>query len=246
MPSEMKTLLGDIHQTLQDFISLQKDIRKDDMGSAAARLSVSLIRSTIWSGSRGARMSCSVTCCGSFVPRVCSVHLSWDDSGSDGPARRLLWIKGHAGTGRRCSRSASSASSHVALRSAPALCFFFCQGTDTALDNATAVLRSSIWLLLLQQPCLMSHLLQKYKESETDLFRDRNAFYALSEAFSRDIVEVMPRRHVPCTSRSTHLMSVRRDGRTSLSPFCSKAFSLLSEGEMAARSWPASGCSAER
>ena len=30
---------------------------------------------------------------------------------------------------------------------------------------------------------LISHLLQKYKESGADLFRDQNAFIALSEAF---------------------------------------------------------------
>jgi hypothetical protein len=73
--------------------------------------------------------------------------------------------------------------SHQPATVSPALSFFFCQGTDTALNNATAVLRSLIWLLLLQQPCLISHLLQKYKESGPDLFRDQNAFIAMSEAF---------------------------------------------------------------
>ncbi|RYP38832.1 hypothetical protein DL768_010750 [Monosporascus sp. mg162] len=109
---------------------------------------------------------------------------NWDNGGPDCPPRRLLWIKGHAGTGktmlmigiiRELSRQP------VAL--APSLSFFFCQGTDTTLNNATAILRSLIWLLLLQQPCLISHLLQKYKESGADLFKDKNAFYALSEAF---------------------------------------------------------------
>lgn len=66
---------------------------------------------------------------------------------------------------------------------APKLSFFFCHGIDTALSNATAVLRSLIWLLLIQQSHLKSHLLQKYNESGADLFKDRNAFYALSEAF---------------------------------------------------------------
>ncbi|KAK3364893.1 hypothetical protein B0T24DRAFT_598218 [Lasiosphaeria ovina] len=36
-----------------------------------------------------------------------------------------------------------------------------------ALNNATAVLRSLVWLLLLQQPYLISHLLQKHKEPGT-------------------------------------------------------------------------------
>jgi len=66
---------------------------------------------------------------------------------------------------------------------APNLCYFFCQGTDTTLNNATATLRSLIWLLLVQQPHLISHLRKKYKDSGPDLFKDRNAFYALSEAF---------------------------------------------------------------
>ncbi len=66
---------------------------------------------------------------------------------------------------------------------APGLSFFFCQGTNTALNNATSILRSLIWLLLVQQPDLMSHLRQKYNESGIRLFEDQNAFFALSEVF---------------------------------------------------------------
>jgi len=109
---------------------------------------------------------------------------NWDDGGSDRPLRRLLWIKGHAGTGKTMLMIGLIRQlSHQPAALSPALSFFFCQGTDTTLNNATTVLRSLIWLLLLQQPCLISHLLQKYKESGADLFRDQNAFYALSEAF---------------------------------------------------------------
>ena len=109
---------------------------------------------------------------------------NWDDGGSDRPLRRLLWIKGHAGTGKTMLMIGLIRQlSHQPAALSPALSFFFCQGTDTTLNNATTVLRSLIWLLLLQQPCLISHLLQKYKELGADLFRDQNAFYALSEAF---------------------------------------------------------------
>ena len=98
---------------------------------------------------------------------------NWDDSGSDRPPRRLLWIKGHAGTGKTMLMIGLIRQlSHQPVAVSPALSFFFCQGTDTALNNATAVLRSLIWLLLLQQPCLISHLLQKYKESGAKLFTD--------------------------------------------------------------------------
>jgi hypothetical protein len=113
-----------------------------------------------------------------------AAFINWDDSESDRPPCRLLWIKGHAGTGKTMLMIGLIRQlSHQPVALSPALSFFFCQGTDTALNNATAVLRSLIWLLLLQQPCLISHLLQKYKESGADLFRDQNAFIALSEAF---------------------------------------------------------------
>ncbi|EAQ85429.1 hypothetical protein CHGG_09443 [Chaetomium globosum CBS 148.51] len=98
--------------------------------------------------------------------------------------RRLLWIKGYAGTGETMLMIGLIRQlSHQPVALSPALSFFFCQGTDTALNNATVVLRFLIWLLLLQQPCLISHLLQKYKDSSADLFRDKNAFIALSDAF---------------------------------------------------------------
>jgi hypothetical protein len=109
---------------------------------------------------------------------------NWESSGLDCLPHRLLWIKGHAGTGKTMLMIGIIRKlSHQPVALAPTLSFFFCQGTDTALNNATAILRSLIWLLLLQQPCLISHLLQKYKDSGADLFKDKNAFFALSEVF---------------------------------------------------------------
>jgi len=65
----------------------------------------------------------------------------------------------------------------------PNLSYFFCQGTDAALNSATATLRSLIWLLLVRQPYLISHLRKKYRDSGSALFTDGRAFYALSKAF---------------------------------------------------------------
>lgn len=74
----------------------------------------------------------------------------------------------------------------------PRLSYFFCQGTDTTLNNATAALRSLIGMLLAEQPGLIKHL--KYNNSGTGLFRDANAFWALSEAFRNmlDDPELLP------------------------------------------------------
>jgi hypothetical protein len=64
------------------------------------------------------------------------------------------------------------------------LSYFFCQGTDSHLNNATAVLRGLIYLLAIQQPSLISHLRKKYDHAGRQLFEDANAFYALSKIFT--------------------------------------------------------------
>ncbi|KAL2131012.1 hypothetical protein VTI74DRAFT_5671 [Chaetomium olivicolor] len=181
----MKTQLGNIHQDIRDFISLQKNARRDDIESACRR---DLRVVDPQHDMQRIEQSKDVLLDDAYqwilrTPEYAG-FTNWDDSGSGYPPRQLLWIKGHAGTGKTMLMIGLIRQlSHQPVVLAPALSFFFCQATDTALSNATAVLRSLIWLLLLQQPCLISHLLQKYKESGADLFRDKNAFYALSEAF---------------------------------------------------------------
>ena len=100
---------------------------------------------------------------------------------------RLLWIKGNPGKGktmlligiiRELSRQLQTQTSNADL-----LSFFFCQGTDVRLNSATAVLRGLIYLLLLQQEALISHVRKKYDHAGRQLFEDVNAFYALSEIF---------------------------------------------------------------
>jgi hypothetical protein len=64
------------------------------------------------------------------------------------------------------------------------LSYFFCQDTDSRLNNATAVLRGLIYLLLVQQKSLISHLREKYDNAGRQLFEDPNAFFALSKIFT--------------------------------------------------------------
>ncbi|KAK5635838.1 hypothetical protein RRF57_011550 [Xylaria bambusicola] len=110
---------------------------------------------------------------------------NWENGGAGSPQRRVLWLKGHAGTGKTMLMIGvirELSSQPVALT--PSISYFFCQGTNSELRTATAVLRSLIWLLLLQQPYLMEqHLLPKYKISGPNLFTDLNSFIALSEVF---------------------------------------------------------------
>jgi hypothetical protein len=112
----------------------------------------------------------------------------------DDDQSRLLWIKGDPGKGKTMlligivdelqrqldqRKQAEQSTSHATV-----LSYFFCQGTDSSLNNATAVLRGLIFLLAAQQPSLASHLREKYEQSGPKLFEDANAFFALSEILS--------------------------------------------------------------
>jgi hypothetical protein len=61
--------------------------------------------------------------------------------------------------------------------------YFLCQATDSRLNNATAILRGLIYLLIIQQPELVIYLQDKYKHAGYKLFEDSIAFYNLSEIF---------------------------------------------------------------
>ena len=70
---------------------------------------------------------------------------------------RLLWIKGDPGKGNTMLLygiiNELKSTSDRSLVS-----FFFCQATDTSINNATAVLRGLIYLLMDQQPSLISYV----------------------------------------------------------------------------------------
>ena len=101
----------------------------------------------------------------------------------DDEQSRLLWIKGDAGKGKTMLligiiKELTELTSNTGL-----LSFFFFQGTDFQLNNATALLRGLIYLLLIKQKILISHLRTEYNRAGKALFEDTNAFYALSEIF---------------------------------------------------------------
>jgi hypothetical protein len=64
------------------------------------------------------------------------------------------------------------------------LSYFFYQATDDRIDNASAALRGLIYLLIDQQPVLISHVRKKYDHAGKALFEDANAWVALSEIFT--------------------------------------------------------------
>jgi hypothetical protein len=97
---------------------------------------------------------------------------------------RLLWIKGEPGKGKTmllCGiiDDLIKSTSHSANVS-----FFFCQATDTRINNATAVLRGLIYLLVGQQQSLVSHIRKSYNDSGKQRFEGVNAWVALSKIFT--------------------------------------------------------------
>ena len=111
----------------------------------------------------------------------------WSDDKSDFSPGRLLWVEGHAGMGKTMLligiiRELSDQLADLA----PNLSYFFCQGTDDEAQNsATAILKSLVWMLLLQQPDLIKHLRSEHERMHKDsLFSDNKyAWEALSRVF---------------------------------------------------------------
>ncbi|KAK3305078.1 uncharacterized protein B0T15DRAFT_383696, partial [Chaetomium strumarium] len=103
----------------------------------------------------------------------------WRDDGQS----RLLWIKGDPGKGKTM-LLCGIINELKATCDSGLLSFFFCQAIDANINNAAAVLRGLIYLLVDQQPSLISHVQKKYDPAGTPLFRDVNAWVGLSEIFT--------------------------------------------------------------
>ena len=121
----------------------------------------------------------------------------WRDHTDD--QSRLLWIKGDPGKGKTMLligiideleqevarlRQAAPPSDPPASRPT-VLSYFFCQGTNSSLNNATAVLRGLVYLLAAQQPSLAARLRDEYGREGNKLFEGDNAFTALSGILER-------------------------------------------------------------
>jgi hypothetical protein len=97
---------------------------------------------------------------------------------------RLLWIKGDPGKGKTMLLCGIINELKKAMAKADLLSYFFCQATDSRINNATAVLRGLVYSLVDQQPSLISHVRKKYDHAGKSLFEDANAWIALVEIFT--------------------------------------------------------------
>ena len=101
---------------------------------------------------------------------------------------RLLWVKGDPGKGKTMLLCGIINELEELMAKTNLLSYFFCQATDSRINNATAVLRGLIYMLVSQQPSLISHIRKKYDHAGKALFEDLNAWFALSDMFT-DILQ---------------------------------------------------------
>ncbi|KAF2177112.1 HET-R [Zopfia rhizophila CBS 207.26] len=97
---------------------------------------------------------------------------------------RLLWIKGDPGKGKTMLLCGIINELNKSMTKTDQLSYFFCQATDSRINNATAVLRGLLYLLVNQQPSFVSHIRKKHDHAGKALFEDANAWVALSEMFT--------------------------------------------------------------
>ncbi|KAL6229323.1 hypothetical protein BDW75DRAFT_103962 [Aspergillus navahoensis] len=106
----------------------------------------------------------------------------------NGHQNELLWIKGDPGKGKTMLMIGIINELLLQVQSQPSrsIAYFLCQAMDPKLNNATSILRSVIYMLVQQQPHLMSRLRKRY-DTNPNLFESENAFYSLSAIFENMI-----------------------------------------------------------
>jgi hypothetical protein len=100
------------------------------------------------------------------------------------PHSRLLWVKGDPGKGKTMLLCGIINELHSSLPKNALLSYFFCQATDSRINNATAVLRGLLYMLVSQQPSLVSHIRKRHDHAGKALFEDANAWVALTGIFA--------------------------------------------------------------
>jgi hypothetical protein len=96
---------------------------------------------------------------------------------------RLLWVKGDPGKGKTMLLCGTINELQKEADHSVTVSYFFRQATDSRINRATAVLQGLLYMLVSQQPSLISHVRKKYDHAGKSLFEDANAWVALTEVF---------------------------------------------------------------
>ncbi|KAM0520640.1 hypothetical protein ACHAPE_003037 [Trichoderma viride] len=96
----------------------------------------------------------------------------------------LLWIKGNPGKGKTMLLCGVIDELIKTTAHTTNIAFFFCQADHSEINQATAVLRGLIYMVVKQQPCLISYLRDAWDDGK-DVFTNVNAWVVLSEIFGK-------------------------------------------------------------
>ncbi|KAJ5218068.1 uncharacterized protein N7498_000167 [Penicillium cinerascens] len=97
---------------------------------------------------------------------------------------QLLWINGDPGKGKTMLFCGIIDELTELAKSAPnttVISYFFCQATNVRINHATAVLRGLIFMMVDQQPSLLSYVRRQYDKSGKQVFENANVWEALLE-----------------------------------------------------------------
>ena len=114
---------------------------------------------------------------GGLLPDLYRWILEDDDfkTWRDNKESRLLWIRGDPGKGK--TMLLCGIIDELEKSTTNTLSFFFCEAADSRINNATAVLRGLIYLLVKQHDSLVSHV------RDHELFEGEKAWWALLNIF---------------------------------------------------------------
>ena len=152
------------------------------------------------------------------------------------PHDRLLWIKGDPGKGKTMLLCGIINELHSSMPRTALLSYFFCQATDLRINNATAVLRGMLYMLVIQQPSLASHVRKKHDHAGKSLFEGPNAWVALTEIF----VDVLRDPNLSMTYLIIDALDECATDRTKLLEFVAQQSSTSDRVKwiVSSRNWP--------
>ncbi|KAK4059628.1 hypothetical protein Trihar35433_10675 [Trichoderma harzianum] len=100
------------------------------------------------------------------------------------PNTHLLWIKGDPGKGKTM-LLCGVINELQTIKPGSNIYYFLCQATDVRLNNASAILRGLLHMMIVQQPSLISYVKDEYDQSGKSAFEGTNSWVVLSRLFEQ-------------------------------------------------------------
>ncbi|RYP02629.1 hypothetical protein DL764_005711 [Monosporascus ibericus] len=183
-------LLPDIHQAIRDQTAERREMRQEEKNEKQEEKNKECLADLHTTDPRDDKKRIKQTK-GGLLEDSSNWILKHEDfrRWRNNDEARLLWIKGDPGKGKTMLLIAIVDELERQLeqlkqphqQSTTVLSYFFCQGTNSVLNNATAVLRGLIYLLGVQNLSLLSHLRKRYDTARSKLFEGPNVFFSLSK-----------------------------------------------------------------